>query len=58
VGDLAGRNPITGISCRTRRERPRGGRAAEKRDELASSDASCRLIPTAGGVVRPNDSTR
>ena len=33
---------------RARRERPRGRRAAEQRDELAASDESCHLIPPAG----------
>jgi hypothetical protein len=33
---------------RPRRERPRCRRAAEQRDELASSDESCHLIPPAG----------
>ena len=37
LGGLAWRNPITGISCCARSERPRGGRAAEQRDELAAS---------------------
>jgi hypothetical protein len=40
LGDLAWRNPITGIArllC-PRRERPRRCRAAEKRDEVAAPD--------------------
>src|SRR5690348_15627595 len=32
-------------------------RAAEKRDEVATPDASCHPIPPAGRVMRPNDST-
>jgi hypothetical protein len=39
-----------------RYRRPRR-RAAKQRDELATPDASCHLIPPAEGVVRPNDST-
>jgi hypothetical protein len=36
--------PITGIAgCCARRERPRGCRAAEQRDELAATDVDCHL---------------
>src|SRR5215472_10276053 len=35
IGRDGHRNPITGIACCVRRERPRGRRAAEQRDELA-----------------------
>jgi hypothetical protein len=41
---------------RTRRQRPRGHRAAEQRDEVATPDASCHLIPSGRGVVRRNNS--
>src|SRR6516162_2802313 len=35
IGRDGPRNPITGIACCGRRERPRGSRAAEQGDELA-----------------------
>src|SRR5262249_46837636 len=38
---------------RARRERPRGCRTAEQRDELATPDASCHLIPPAEGWCGP-----
>jgi len=41
-----------GWLLRTRRERPSRRRSAEQRDELASPDAKCHLIPPAEGVVR------
>jgi hypothetical protein len=36
---------------------PCSRRAAEQRDELATPDARCHLIPPAEGVARPNVST-
>ncbi|HEX6614289.1 MAG TPA: hypothetical protein VF022_10530, partial [Rhodanobacteraceae bacterium] len=36
---------------RPRRERSRGRRTAEQRDELAALDESCHLIPPAGRVT-------
>ena len=45
-GDALLRNPITGIALlRARRDRPRGRRAAEQRDELAPSQVEHRLPP-------------
>jgi hypothetical protein len=40
---------------RARRERPRRC-AAEQRDEVATPEASCHLIPPARRVMPPNDS--
>jgi hypothetical protein len=42
--------------CCARDERPRS-RTAEQRDEVATPDASCHLIPPARRVMPPNDST-
>jgi len=39
-----------GLLC-PRRERPRGSRAAEQRDEVATPDASCHLIPPADYLI-------
>src|SRR5262249_18005820 len=47
---------------RPRRERPRGRRAAEQRDELAPLDMDCHplfagVIPSTGGMISPWRST-
>src|SRR5262249_19700599 len=55
-GEAPLRNPITGISGCTRRERPRRCRAAEQRDELAASVHSITSSARAnseGGISRP-----
>src|ERR1700745_2610637 len=53
----AGKNacPVTGSGCCARRERPRGRRAADERDELAAlhSITSSARASSVGGTVRP-----
>jgi hypothetical protein len=46
-----GMNPTTGIAgCCARGKRPRRRRAAEQRDELASTDVDCH-VPSRGKVM-------
>src|SRR5215471_4161067 len=54
-GEAPVRNPITGISGCTRRERPRRRRASEQRDELAAfhSITSSARANSEGGISRP-----